>query len=204
MGRNCGPLLIGRDPDLMKKKNPETWRVAIPGKYTTAHFLFSMAYPQVKDKVEVLFSDIEGAVLKGEVDAGVIIHENRFTYADKGLHAYTDLGQFWEKETGKPIPLGGIAARRSLGADVLMRIERLIGESVQYAFDHPEASREYVRCHAQEMDEKVQAQHIALYVNDYSRDLGTEGKLAVETMFDVGKRVLSFPPCDQLFISSMP
>jgi 1,4-dihydroxy-6-naphthoate synthase len=134
--------------------------------------------------MEMVFSDIEGAVLAGTADAGVIIHENRFTYAAKGLHKILDLGEHWEQQTGFPIPLGGIVARRGLPADVICRVDRIFRRSVEFAMAHPDASLPYVRAHAQEMSEEVMYQHINLYVNDYSVDLGEEGRHAVRLLFD--------------------
>ena len=200
LGRNCGPLVITADIKSLNRKPRSEWKVAIPGNRTTAHFLFSLAYPEVITKEEMVFSDIEDAVVKGSVDAGVIIHENRFTYAEKGLEKLSDLGEFWEESTGMPIPLGGIAARRSLGKEVLMQIRNAIRDSVDYAMEHPADCNPYVRLHAQEMSETVQRQHIALYVNDFSRELGPEGRRAVEHMFGKGNELGLWSPCEELFI----
>jgi 1,4-dihydroxy-6-naphthoate synthase len=183
LGRNCGPLLIGRRLISHDEVAAGKLRVAIPGRYTTANFLFSLAFPNALDKTELLFSDIEGAVLRGEYDAGLIIHENRFTYEAKGLVKLIDLGEFWESETGAPIPLGGIAIKRSLPDDVKRTVNRVVRRSVEYAFAHRDASLPYVRAHAQEMSEDVMYKHIDLYVNEYSVDLGPEGRGAVETLF---------------------
>ncbi len=179
LGRGVGPLLVKP-----KKENsggvtmlPRT--VAIPGKYTTANYLLGLAYPTLTEKTEVRFSDIEGAVLAGTYDAGLLIHENRFTYAERGLERITDLGEYWESTTGYPIPLGGIAVRRSLAREVQLRVDRVLARSVAYAFQHPQASQPYVAAHAQEMDAEVMRRHIALYVNDYTLDLGEEGRAAV-------------------------
>jgi len=162
-------------------------RIAIPGKYTTANFLCGLAFPRARDKTELLFSDIEAAVLDGRYDAGLIIHENRFTYEKRGLRKIIDLGEFWESETGAPIPLGGIVIKRSLPDDVKQKVNRLVRHSVQYAFAHREASLPFVREHAQEMSEDVMYRHIDLYVNDYSVALGSEGTRAVEILFDRAK-----------------
>ena len=132
----------------------------------------------------MLFSDIENKVLDETVAAGLIIHENRFTYQDKGLKKIIDLGEFWEKNTQMPIPLGGIVARRSLSDAILYKINRVMQRSVEYAFEHPEDTRPFVRQHAQEMDEAVMYQHINLYVNDYTRYLGEKGRAAIQTLFD--------------------
>jgi len=177
LGFGSGPLfvskLIPKDPEHVIRK------VAIPGMRTTANFLFSEFFPGITEKKEMLFSDIESAVLNDEVDAGVIIHESRFTYAQKGLKKICDLGELWEEKTKRPIPLGGIAIRRSLPADVKQKIENLISESVKYAFANPTASKSYVAEHAQEMEEEVRGKHIELYVNKYSIILGPEGEDAV-------------------------
>ena len=180
LGRHCGPLLIqkiGNTPLTADSK------IAIPGKNTTANLLFSIAFPHLQNKLEMLFSDIEQAVIGGEVDAGLIIHENRFTYQEKGLEKVQDLGAFWETETGLPIPLGGIVVKRNLHLEVQQKVQRVLKRSVQYAFDHPNSPSEYIRCYAQEMDEQVMYEHIKLYVNDFSLDLGVEGKQAVEELF---------------------
>ena len=179
LGRGVGPLLVHRAGGPLPPLDAGT-RVAIPGRYTTANYLLGLAYPAATNRHEVLFSDIEARVLDGTYDAGLLIHENRFTYADRGLARIRDLGAYWESLTDLPIPLGGIAARRDLPEELRHRIGRLLAASVQYAFDHPAASADYVRAHAQEMDPEVVRQHIDLYVNDYTRDLGAEGRRAVD------------------------
>ncbi len=184
LGRNCGPLLISARPISPEQVRSGTLRIAIPGVYTTANFLLGLAFPEATDRTPLVFSDIEGALLDGRFDAGVIIHENRFTYQDKGLHRIADLGEFWEGETGTPIPLGAIAVRRSLPDDVKQAVNRIVRRSVEYAFAHRDASLPYVRAHAQEMNEAVMYKHIDLYVNAFSVDLGVEGTRAVTTMFD--------------------
>lgn len=184
LGRNCGPLLISARPISPEQVRSGTLRIAIPGVYTTANFLLGLAFPEATDRTPLVFSDIEGALLDGRFDAGVIIHENRFTYQDKGLHRIADLGEFWEGETGTPIPLGAIAVRRSLPDDVKQAVNRVVRRSVEYAFAHRDASLPYVRAHAQEMSEAVMYKHIDLYVNAFSVDLGFEGTRAVTTMFD--------------------
>jgi len=180
LGSNCGPLLISKramDPGEINQA-----RIAIPGKMTTANFLFSLEYPKAVQKVETRFDRIESGVLDGEFDAGVIIHENRFTYKEKGLVKIADLGERWESRTGYPIPLGGIAIQRSLPMELQLKVDRLIKKSVAYAFEHPDASADFVTCHAQEMEKKVMRQHIDLYVNNYTLDLGERGRAAVEFM----------------------
>jgi len=180
LGRNCGPLLIQQKGNVPLTADS---KIAIPGKNTTANLLLSIAFPHLQNKLEMLFSDIEQAVIDGEVDAGLIIHENRFTYQEKGLEKIQDLGAFWETETGLPIPLGGIVVKRELPLEVQQKVQRVLKRSVQYAFDHPKSAREYIRYYAQEMDEQVMYEHIKLYVNDFSLDLGEEGKQAVEEVF---------------------
>ena len=193
LGRNCGPLLISKRTIAPADVASGTLRIAIPGRYTTANFLLGLAFPAARDKTEVLFSEIEGAVLDGRVDAGLIIHENRFTYATKGLKKIVDLGEFWEAETGSPIPLGGIVARRALPESIKQSVNRVVRRSVEYAFAHQTASLPFVREHAQEMSEEVMYQHIDLYVNEYSVDLGLEGRRAVEVLFDRAKGVGVIP-----------
>jgi 1,4-dihydroxy-6-naphthoate synthase len=186
LGNNCGPLLISKKQ--LSEEELETASVAIPGKNTTANFLMSFAYPKAQNKNEFLFSDIEFAVLNGKVDAGVIIHENRFTYKEKGLVKIADLGEVWEQKTGFPIPLGGIAIHRRIRPDIRRKFDALLKQSVQYAFDNPDASKDYVKCHAQEMSEDVMRAHIDLYVNDYSLNLGEKGIAAISKMYEVGKQ----------------
>jgi 1,4-dihydroxy-6-naphthoate synthase len=184
LGRNCGPLLISARPIAADEVRRGGLRIAIPGIYTTANFLLGLAFPDARDRTPLVFSDIEGALLDGRFDAGVIIHENRFTYEAKGLHKIVDLGEFWEQETGTPIPLGAIVVRRSLPDEVKQRVNRVVRRSVEYAFAHRDASLPYVRAHAQEMSEEVMYKHIDLYVNAFSVDLGAEGTRAVTTLFD--------------------
>jgi 1,4-dihydroxy-6-naphthoate synthase len=181
LGNNCGPLLVAARA--IPKENLDDLKVAIPGKYTTANFLLSYAFPNAKNRVEKLFSDVEASVLENQVDLGVIIHENRFTYFERGLYKVMDLGEHWEKTTGLPIPLGGIVARRGFDKELLQKINRVLRRSLEYAFANPDASRDYVCAHAQEMSYEVMQQHIQLYVNQYSLDLGEKGIAAVENMF---------------------
>lgn len=183
LGSGVGPLLICQNKDVINQVNDAS--IAIPGQYTTAHFLFSLAYPEAHHKKEIVFHDIENAILRGEVDAGVIIHENRFTYQERGFIKIMDLGEYWEKSTQMPIPLGGIVVRRDLPLEIQQKIERMMQRSVQFAFENPLASHDFVAKNAQEMDEKVRQQHINLYVNDYTKSLGQNGKSAIEYMFRV-------------------
>jgi 1,4-dihydroxy-6-naphthoate synthase len=185
LGFGVGPLLITKREDFSNLKSEiSNLTIGIPGKYTTANFLLSLAYPDATNKLELVFSDIENAVLDGRVDIGLIIHENRFTYQDKGLYKIIDLGDYWERRTGCAIPLGGIVANRRLPLDVQHKINRVIKRSVEFAFANPKSGLEYIRSHAQEMSEKVMYKHIDLYVNKFSVDLGEEGKKAVRLLFD--------------------
>jgi 1,4-dihydroxy-6-naphthoate synthase len=197
LGRNCGPLLVSKRTIPREEVASGGLRIAIPGKYTTANFLLGLAFPGARDRTELLFSDIEAAVLDGRFDAGLIIHENRFTYAAKGLKKIVDLGEFWETETGAPIPLGGIVVRRSLPEPVKQAVNRVVRRSVEYAFAHRAASLPFVREHAQEMSEQVMYQHIDLYVNGYSVDLGSEGRRAVELLFDRARALGVVPPIER-------
>lgn len=183
LGNNCGPLLIAKAP--MNDAGIDNARIAIPGEMTTANFLLSLAFPNARNKQEMLFSEIEDAVLAGEADAGLIIHENRFTYAQKGLVKLLDLGEYWEKTTGLPIPLGGIALRRDLPAATQQKVNRVMRRSVEYAFAHPEDVMPFVRRHAQAMDEAVMKAHIDLYVTKYTVDLGEKGRAAVQQMYRI-------------------
>jgi 1,4-dihydroxy-6-naphthoate synthase len=183
LGNGVGPLLITKHQ--VVRDNVDDFLIAIPGKYTTANFLFSLAYPEAKHKKEMVFHEIEGAVLSGEVDAGVIIHENRFTYQEKNLKKIIDLGEFWESTTNMPIPLGGIVVRRDLSQAIQEKIQRVMQRSVRFAFDNPRASREYVVANAQEMDESVMQRHIDLYVNSFTEALGQQGRAAVDALFQL-------------------
>lgn len=187
LGFNCGPLLISKK----EIKDPETEikSIAIPGKLTTANFLLSIAYPKLNNKTELVFNEIEDAVLNGKFDAGLIIHENRFTYEQKGLKKVRDLGEFWDGLIHAPIPLGGIVASKSFDEKTRNEIDALIKKSVQYAFANPESSMPYVKQHAQEMSEEVMKKHIALYVNDFSIDLGEVGTNAVNLLFEKARQV---------------
>lgn len=178
LGRGCGPLLVAREPRPVESLR----RVAIPGRLTTAYLLLRLFAPALPEAQEYVYSEILPAVEHGEVDAGLIIHESRFTYAEHGLVSLVDLGEWWERETGAPIPLGAILARRSLGDVHIRQIDRAIRASVEHAFAHPHASADYVRAHAQEMDPEVTRRHIDLYVNAHSLDLGADGERAVEAL----------------------
>ncbi|GAB3915727.1 menaquinone biosynthesis family protein [Mucilaginibacter boryungensis] len=212
LGFGVGPLLIsdleisisdlknnqirGRKSEI---RNPV---IGIPGKYTTANFLLGLAFPDATNKEILVFSDIENAVLEGRVDIGLIIHENRFTYQDKGLKKIIDLGDYWEKQTGCAIPLGGIVANRHLPAGVLHKLNRVLRRSVEFAFANPKSGLEFIRSHAQEMSEEVMYKHIDLYVNQYSVDLGTEGRKAIQLLFDTALEKGIIPEIkEELFLS---
>lgn len=192
LGFNNGPLLISKHkiyPDEVSGL-----KIAIPGKYTTANLLLSIAFPNLQQKREYLFSDIEEVILSGEADAGVIIHENRFTYQARGLKKIVDLGEYWDQLTGLPIPLGGIIIRRSLPQELRLKVNRVLRRSVEYAFENPNDSLPFVRQHAQSMEEEVMRNHIELYVNDFSLDLGTKGREAITTLYDKSIALNIFPP----------
>lgn len=189
LGFNCGPLLVH---STKFKLDLENMKVAIPGKLTTANLLLSIAFPKLTNKKEYVFNAIENAVLSGEVDAGLIIHENRFTYQEKGLEKILDLGEYWDAMIHAPIPLGGIVIKRNLDHELQQKINRLIKKSVEFAFANPESCMDYVKAHAQEMSEEVMKKHIALYVNDFSIDLGQQGINAVELLFSKAKELNLF------------
>jgi 1,4-dihydroxy-6-naphthoate synthase len=186
LGKGCGPILVKSSK--VKSLKLADVKIAIPGKFTTANFLLSIAHPEATNKVEMLFSDIEKAVLNNDVDAGLLIHENRFTYQERGLEKIIDLGEYWEKTTGALIPLGGIIIKRELPTEIIKKVNRLLRKSIEYAFDNPESPLTYMQENAQEMDKKVMMQHVELYVNKYSLDLGTEGKNAITQMFNLAQQ----------------
>ncbi|QPH37975.1 menaquinone biosynthesis family protein [Pedobacter endophyticus] len=192
LGFGVGPLLISKkhfdgdkDPQFQTSNSP--LRVGIPGKYTTANFLLGIAYPHLQNKQEMVFSEIESALLNEDIDLGLIIHENRFTYQDKGLTKIIDLGDYWEKLTGCAIPLGGIVVNRNLDREVQLKVNRLVRKSVEYAFAHPRSAIDFIREHAQAMDEAVMYKHIELYVNKFSVNLGEEGRKAIDTLFNMAR-----------------
>jgi 1,4-dihydroxy-6-naphthoate synthase len=199
LGNNCGPLLISKEKIAIE--DIPNLKIAIPGINTTAYLLLKFAFPNVQYISEMLFSDIEDAVLSGKCDAGLIIHENRFTYHLKGLTKVMDLGENWEQKTGSPIPLGGIVLRRSFDEELKTKVNRVLFNSIQYAFEHPRSGMPYIRQHAQEMDENVMLSHISLYVNEYSKDLCTNGKNAVKKLFNTVHPNTESSVLDQLFVS---
>jgi 1,4-dihydroxy-6-naphthoate synthase len=203
LGKGVGPLLVSKSPignwqssngkeqlamDNLQSKI-ENSKVALPGINTTANLLFSFAFPGAKKKEFMIFSAIEDAVLMEKADLGVIIHENRFTYRDKGLHKVADLGSYWEERMKVPIPLGGIAARRSLGETVIRQVDQLIRKSIETAYKTYPVISDYVKSYSQSMSEDVMRQHIDLYVNDFSLDLGKDGKQAVIILHEVYQEI---------------
>ncbi len=198
LGFKNGPLLVSRgdiDPVSLA-----TASIAIPGKYTTANMLFSIAWPEVVNKTEYLFSEIEDAVLRGEADAGLIIHESRFTYRKKGLQKIADMGEFWEKLTGLPVPLGLIVINRRIPPETALAVNRIIHRSIEFAFKNPCSSQEFVSENAREMEEDVMRRHIELYVNNYSVNLGQEGRKAITELYRIAgeKGIIPVLP-EQLF-----
>ena len=182
LGYKNGPLVIAKENIHLEKS--AGFKIAIPGKHTTANLLFSVLYPEIKDKQDYLFSDIEDAILNGEVDAGVIIHENRFTYQKKGLVKIADLGEEWESQAKCPIPLGGIVIHRKHPAEIQQKVDRVLKRSVEFALANPDSGKDFVKCYAQELEEEVIKMHIALYVNNFTVDLGEMGKNAVFSLFE--------------------
>jgi 1,4-dihydroxy-6-naphthoate synthase len=201
LGFGVGPLLITKNfPSIHHSPFTIHNSIAIPGELTTANFLLSLALPNVKNKKTMLFSEIENALLNDEVDFGLIIHENRFTYQEKGLHKVIDLGEYWEQNYHSAIPLGGIVVNRKFDLATQYKIDRVLRRSVEYAFANPKASYDFVRQHSQEMSEEVMYKHIDLYVNKYSVNLGEEGRKAIYTLFDTGLRLNITPAYAEDFI----
>jgi 1,4-dihydroxy-6-naphthoate synthase len=180
LGKGVGPLVVARANATLAEA--VSGNIAIPGRATTAYRLLQLAAPVTGRSIEMRYDRILSAVSRGDVDAGLIIHESRFTYADHGLVKVADLGDWWEQETGLPVPLAAICARSDLDEDLAAAAEIAIRQSVEHAFAHPDASRDYVRAHAQEMSDDVCAAHIALYVNDHSIDIGQDGLQAIERL----------------------
>lgn len=202
LGFGVGPLLICKKENLerinsqLATQNPQL-KTGIPGKYTTANFLLGVAYPQLTDKREMVFSAIEDALINNEIDLGLIIHENRFTYQAKGLHKVIDLGAYWEGHSGCAIPLGGIVVNRNLPLEIQQKVNRLVRKSVEFAFANPTSGIEFIRQHAQAMDEEVMYKHIELYVNQYSVDLGIDGRKAIDTLFEAAAKNNVIPKIEQ-------
>lgn len=183
LGHKNGPLLVARKKTGRKKL--ESSRIAIPGKYTTANLLLGIALPGALDKTEFLFSDIADAVIEDKADVGLIIHETRFTYPEKGLVKILDLGEYWEKLTRLPIPLGAIVINRRIPFDTALKVNRIIRKSIEFAYDNSDLSFDFVQSHAREMDSSVMNSHIKLFVNNYSVDLGRKGREAVSELFRI-------------------
>ena len=183
LGKGVGPLLVSKLP--LAQSAIAGSKIAIPGENTTAHMLFKMAFPDATHKKFMIFHEIEDAVLKGEVDAGVIIHENRFTYQEKGLQKIMDLGEFWQDKTGVPIPLGGIVAKRNIDPSVIKKVDSLIRKSLEHAFKEYPAISAYVKQYSQEMSEDVMRMHIDLYVNDFSLHPGEDGRRSIRTLLGI-------------------
>jgi len=186
LGKGVGPMLIAKQP--LDLNNIADFKIAIPGVNTTANLLLTLAFPQAKNKTEVVFSEIEAGVLNGTYDAGLIIHESRFTYAQKGLHKLIDLGDWWEHTMHAAIPLGGIVVRRSFDKELCATVDAVIKDSLAYSWKHYLQLSDFVTAHAQEMEEQVMRQHIELYVNDFTTDLGTVGRQSIETLFDAAQK----------------
>lgn len=193
LGRGCGPLLVSGEPLLPENLTGKT--IGVPGRYTTAYLLMLLYNPTLSERVVFMpFHLIMGEIKRGNIDAGLIIHEGRFTYQTYGLHEIIDLGKWWEDETGMPIPLGGIVGKRSLGKEMLEEIGRAIQKSLNYSREHPEEARMFIQSNAQELSEDVQNRHIELYVNEFSLDMGREGKSAVKTLLEMGSNKGILPP----------
>jgi len=183
LGYRNGPLLISKSG--MNISEMAAKKIAIPGKYTTANLLFSIAWPEVDNKIEYLFSDIDRAIMNDEVDAGLIIHETRFTYKKKGLKKLADLGEDWEQLTGLPIPLGAIVIKKSIPHDIALKVNRIVKRSLEHAYKDSFASYEFVAGNAKEMGSTAMNNHIKLYVNEFSLDLGIKGKESVKELFRI-------------------
>ena len=192
LGKGVGPLLISKT-ETLTQQDVNGLKIAIPGINTTANLLFSYAFPTAKNKQFMLFHEIEDAVINGIVDVGVIIHENRFTYQQKGLKKMLDLGSYWEEMMKVPIPLGGIVSKRQFDIGLQKQLNKLIKKSVEYAFENYPHLSDYVKNHAQAMSEPVMRQHIDLYVNNFSIDLGLEGKIAVNKLLELSHKINATP-----------
>ena len=191
LGQGVGPILVSASPIDIHSVPDLT--IALPGFHTTAHMLFNLAFPQAMKKVYMKFSDIEDAVLSGETNLGVLIHENRFTYQQKGLHKVMDLGEYWEQNTQCPIPLGGIVMSRQFDLELMNRINSLIRQSLEYSRKTYPVLSDFVKNNSQEMDEEVMRKHIDLYVNDFSLSLGSKGRAAVWQLLDVASHFIPPP-----------
>ncbi|MEJ2199985.1 MAG: 1,4-dihydroxy-6-naphthoate synthase [Desulfuromonadaceae bacterium] len=202
LGRGCGPLVVATSPLTMEQLRHG--KIAIPGNLTTANLLLQLYGEGFEQVVPMPFDRIMGTVARGDIPAGVIIHESRFTYQQLGLHQILDLGQWWEETTGKPIPLGGILIKRALGKTLIREIDEILRRSIEFAFAHPTLSRPYIKTHAQELSDAVIDNHIQLYVNDFSLDLGEEGLDAVTYLLNQAEQRGLIPPCDLPLVESSP
>ncbi len=200
LGHRNGPLLISKRD--IGSADLSLSRIAIPGKYTTANLLFSIAWPDAKNKKEYLFSDIPDILISDQADAGLIIHETRFTYEKKGLTKIADMGEFWEKLTGQPIPLGAIVVNRAVPREIALKVNRIIRKSLEYAYRDSFASYSFVAENASDMDSTVMNNHIKLFVNEFTLELGVAGKEAVNEMFRIasGKKVIPRLP-ERIFLT---
>ncbi len=184
LGRGCGPMLVAKSKEIIGKTGDPDFTVAVPGRWTTANLLLCLYRPEIRNRVFMKFDRIMPAVACGDVDAGVVIHEGRFTLESYGLSVVEDLGDWWERTTGKPVPLGAIVAKRSLGGDKISAIESTIRKSLQAAFDDPDSPFEFMKKHAGEMEPEVIRKHVELYVNRYSLDYGTDGMDAINQLME--------------------
>jgi 1,4-dihydroxy-6-naphthoate synthase len=202
LGYGNGPLLICKNPIGPEKLKDA--RIAIPGKYTTANLLFSIAWPEAQNKTEYLFSDIEEVLLREEADAGLIIHETRFTYQKKGLQKIADMGEFWKRLTGLPVPLGSIVIHRRIPEDIALKFNRILRKSIEFARENALASYDFVASHAMEMESDVMNSHIDLYVNDFSLTLGSTGRKALSELLRIAceKSIIPVLP-DRIFLTSL-
>ncbi len=199
LGHKNGPLLISRTP--IKPNELESAVIGIPGKFTTANLLLSIAFPEAVNRKEIIFSSIEDAVIRGEVDAGVIIHESRFTYESKGLSKIADLGEIWTKQTNHPIPLGAIIINRRIPEHIAHTVNRVLGRSIDFAQHDSSSSFTFVKDNAQEMDPDVMNKHIKLYVNEFTRSMGAGGKSAVRALFQIAANKNAIPELpDRIFL----
>ncbi len=194
LGRGCGPMIVAAENTSMVKLRGKT--IAIPGQLTTANLLLQLYSDGYEDVLILPFDQIMNAVKKGQADAGVIIHESRFTYQQYGLKQILDLGQWWEEESGHPIPLGGILAKRNMGSPLINQIDSALRQSIEYAYAHPQKPQNYIKQYAQELNDEVTRNHIELYVNDFSLDLGNEGIQAVNSLFNRAEERGIIPPCE--------
>lgn len=202
LGHRNGPLLICKHRLGISELN--RLKIAIPGTYTTANLLFSIAWPDAVNKHEYLFSKIEDALINDEVDAGLIIHENRFTYYKRGLHKLADMGEYWEKLTGLPIPLGAIVIKRNIPEEVALKVNRVVRRSLEYAYKDSFASYDFVAGNAREMDSTIMNNHIKLFVNEFTLNLGAKGREAIVELFRIAeeKKVIPVLP-ERIFLTSL-